>query len=398
MKQLLKKILFQSKNNTQVMLSTIGAFVGMLALLFSVLLLNDIQSFQKTDNDLISSNSIIIQKRVTKFTTIGLNSTEFTVEDIETLQQKEFIEEVAPFQSANYGVGISEYPNDGLPPFYADMFFQSIPNEFIDVETNWDWTENSEFVPIILPKDFLMLINYGIAESQGMPQISEDLLAVARLKIHMNGKTKRGKITGKVVGFSPKISSVLVPESFLTYSNKLYGHNKAKSPLRLFIKIKKGSYGELESLMDDMNLDISKSALDMTKIKTVVNGIISVFLVFAIIIILLSVLGFIQYIQLLLNKAKQDIVILNRIGYQFNELLKVMLIHFSKVFSVIAILATLTVLSVKFLLINPMLQKNGIEVATNQIGLSLIVTILSIIGFVLLNYQSIKATLTKINK
>jgi hypothetical protein len=397
MKALLKNILFQSKSNTQVLLSTIGAFIGMIALMFSVLLLNDIKSFQNSDDDLLSSNSVIIQKKVTKFTTIGLNSTEFSLDEIETLKQKEFIEDVAPFQSANYGVGISEYPNDGLPPFYADMFFQSIPNEFIDVETEWDWNENSDFVPIILPRDFLMLINYGIAESQGLPQISEDLLSIARLKIHMNGKSKRGKITGKVVGFSQKISSVLVPESFLNYSNELYGSKSVKLPQRLFIKVKKGSYGQLESLMNDMNLDIKKSALDLSKIKTFVNVIILVFLIFAILIILLSIFGFVQYIQLLLNKAKQDIVILNRIGYQLGEVLKVMLIHFSKVFSILTIIASATVLIVKFLMINPLLQKNGIEVANNQIGLCLLVAFLSVIGFVLLNYQSIKVTLKNIN-
>jgi len=397
MNTLLKNILFQSKNNTQVVLSTIGALIGMLALLFSVLSLNDIKAFQNSDDDLLSSNSVIIQKKVTKFTTIGLNSTEFTNEEIEELKQKYFIEKVARFQSANYGVGISEYPNDGLPSFYADLFFQSIPNEFIDVETNWDWNEESEFVPIILPRDFLMLINYGIAESQGLPQISEDLLAVARLKIHMNGKSKRGKITGKVVGFSQKISSVLVPESFLNYSNNLYGSSNVKLPQRLFLKVKKGSYGQLESLMDDMNLDIKKSALDLSKIKTFVNVIVLVFLIFAILIILLSILGFVQYIQLLLNKAKQDIIILNRIGYQFETLLKVMLIHFSKVFIVITTIATVTALSVKFLVINPLLQKNGIEVANNQIVLCLMVTLFSIVGFSLLNYQSIKLTLKKIN-
>ena len=84
-------------------------------------------------------------------------------------------------------------------------------------------SKQSEFVPIILPRDFLMLINYGIAESQGLPQISEDLLAAARLKINMSGHGKRGHETGKVVGFSDKISSILVPESFLEYSNGLYG-------------------------------------------------------------------------------------------------------------------------------------------------------------------------------
>ena len=397
MMPLLKNILLQSKNNSQVVFSTVGSFLGMLALMFSVLLLNDIKSFQNSDDDLLSSNSVIIQKKVTKFTTIGLNSTEFTNDDIENLKQKDFIEQVAPFKSANYGVGISEYPKDGLPPFYADMFFQSIPDEFIDVDTDWSWNEESDFVPIILPRDFLMLINYGIAESQGMPQISEDLLAVARLKIHMNGKTNRGKITGKVVGFSQKISSVLVPESFLNYSNSLYGHKKEKLTQRLFIKVKKGSYGQLESLMNELNLDIKKSALDLSKIKTFVNVIILVFLIFAIIIILLSIFGFVQYIQLLLNKAKQDIVILNRIGYQFDILLKVMLIHFSKMFVIITIVTSVIVLIVKFLIINPLLQKNGIEVANNQIGLCVLVGVCSIVGFIVLNYQSIKVTLKKIN-
>ena len=53
-----------------------------------------------------------------------MNSTEFTTEDLKEIKSKEFILDVAPFKSANYQVGISEYPGDGLPSFYADMFFQ----------------------------------------------------------------------------------------------------------------------------------------------------------------------------------------------------------------------------------------------------------------------------------
>ena len=258
--KLVHKILFQSKNNLQIIFSGLGVFLGLSALLLSVLLFNDVKSYQQSDKELFGENSIIIQKKVTKFTSIGLNSTEFSEEDISILKQKEFIEKVAPFESANYKVGISEYPGDGLPPFYADMFFQSIPDEFIDVDTEWKWDENSEFVPIILPRDFLMLINYGIAESQGMPQISEDLLAAARLQIHMSGQQKKGQELGKVVGFSHKISSILVPKSFLDYSNQIYGSEQQKMPLRLFITIKDGSFGEFQTLMDDMNLDLPAPA------------------------------------------------------------------------------------------------------------------------------------------
>jgi hypothetical protein len=395
---LLKKILFRSKNNIQVLISSVGVFLGLTALLLSVLIWNDIQSFQNSDEEMFGPNSLIIQKRVTKFTSIGLNSTEFTNEDIKLLESKDFIEKVSPFNSANYQVGISEYPGDGLPAFYADMFFQSIPDEFIDVDTEWSWDEGSDFVPIILPRDFLMLINYGIAESQGMPQISEDLLAVARLKIHMNGKFKNGVVTGKVVGFSHKISSILVPDSFLSYSNLKYGDRKKKLPQRLFISIQEDSFGELERLMEEMNLDINKSALDITKIKTFVKVIVSLFIIFSIVIIILSILSFMQYIQLILNKSKTEIVILLKQGYTHRKLLNVLINYFNKIFGIISALSLVVVFVLKFLVINIFLEKYGVLKSSNEILYGILMTLMSIVLFILLNFVSTKVTLRKIDK
>jgi len=393
---LVKKILFKSKNNIQIGLSAFGMLLGLTSLVLSVLLLNDVKTFQQADDDLFGENAIIIQKKVTKFTSIGLNSTEFTAEDIDVLKKKDFIEKIAAFESANYKVGISDYPGDGLPPFYTDMFFQSIPDEFIDVDTKWEWDKNSEFVPIVLPRDFLMLINYGIAESQGMPQISEDLLAAARLQIHMSGQSKNGKTIGKVVGFSHKISSILVPKSFLDYSNQLYGNSQSKLPQRLFITIKDGSYGALETLMDDMNLDINKSALDMSKIKTFVNVIISIFLLLSVIIIILSVFGFIQYVQLVLSHSKQNVVILFKQGYTLKTVSLVLVKYFSQIFGIITALSILIVITLKKLFINLILQQNGINVNTNDIILSLFIGCGCLILFILLNFVSTKLTLKKI--
>jgi len=394
--RLVKKILFKSKSNFKVGLSAFGMLLGLAALMMSVLLLNDVKTFQQSDDDLFGENAIIIQKKVTKFTSIGLNSTEFTTEDIDFLNQKDFIKKIAPFESANYKVGISDYAGDGLPPFYADMFFQSIPDEFIDVDTEWKWDKNSEFVPIILPRDFLMLINYGIAESQGMPQISEDLLAAARLQIHMSGQSKNGKTVGKVVGFSHKISSILVPKSFLDYSNKMYGNGQVRAPQRLFITIKDGSFGALETLMDDMNLDINKSALDMSKIKTFVNVIISIFLLLSIIIIILSTFGFIQYVQLVLSHSKQDVVILFKQGYTLKSVSVVLVKYFAQIFGIITALSILIVIVLKKVFINTMLQQNGIKVNTNDIILSLFIGFGCLILFILLNFVSTKLTLKKI--
>ncbi len=249
MNQIIKKILLSQSERFLFWITSISTLLGFSALLIASLLYIVIEDFSSNDKDVFDENSMIIQKKVTKFSTIGLNSTLFSEKEIEDLKSKDFITDIAPFLSADYGVGISEYPGDGLPPFYADMFFQSIPDRFMDVEGNWEWNENSEFVPIVLPRDFLMLINYGIAQSQGFPQISEDLLASARLKIHVRGINNSTKFNGKVVGFSHKISSILVPETFILFSNQKYGTGKKPEFNRLFISIKDGSYGKLEKLM-----------------------------------------------------------------------------------------------------------------------------------------------------
>jgi len=395
--KLVKQILFSKKNNTQIIFSTIGALIGLMSLLSSVLLLNDVNNFKSTDKELFGENNLIIQKRVTKLTTLGLNKTTFYDDEIDALENMPFIKKIAPFTSASYAVGISDYPGDGLPHFYADMFFQSIPDEFIDVDAKWEWTNEEDIVPIILPRDFLMLVNYGVAESQGLPQISEDLLAIARLKIEMKGKTKKGEIKGKVVGFSHKISSILVPQSFLDFSNNKYGVKSDKKPQRLFITIEDGSYGQLEDIMDDMNLDIDQSALDITKITTYVNVIISVFLVASVIIILLSIFGFIQYVQLVLNKSKTEITILFRLGYGFNTLLKVLLSYFAIVFGSLTLIAVVLVLSIKKILLNPMLENNGIEVVSNELLVCIFLGLVSFLIFMTANFLSIKTTLKRMN-
>ena len=187
---MLKKILFRNSTNFQFVFATIGALVGLTALCLSFQLTLDVQSFHSGEEDLFGPNSVVIQKKVTKLSSLGMNNTDFTDEEIEDLRNKEFITDVAPFESADFRVAISEVKGDGLPPFYADMFFQSIPDRFLDLDVDWEWNENSEYIPIVLPRDFIMIINYGIAQSQGFNQISEELLMAARLTIHIKGNLK----------------------------------------------------------------------------------------------------------------------------------------------------------------------------------------------------------------
>ena len=392
---MLKKILFRERTNVKFVFATAGALIGLTALLLSLQLILDVQSFHSNEEELFGPNSVVIQKKVTKLTTIGINSTEFTPDDIKALREKEFITDVAPFASADFKVGISEVEGDGLPHFYADMFFQSIPNRFMDIDVDWNWNEKSEFIPIVLPRDFIMIINYGFAQSQGMNQISEDLLMAARLTIHINGNGQKTTMIGRVVGFSQKISSILVPESFLTYSNALYGNGKIQNPSRVFITTKDDSYGELEELMEEMNLDISKSAIDVAKIKTIIAVVIGIFGIASILIMLLSLLGFVQYSQLVLSKASYEIKTLVRIGYSIRQIVNTFIQQLSITFGIITFSAVNIMLLVKYLIVNPWLENNGINIEGSSLMIAIITAILCFILFIFANYVNVKKTVKK---
>ncbi len=393
---MLKKILFRDSKNLQFIFATAGALIGLTALLLSLQLIMDVQSFHSNEEELFGPNSVVIQKKVTKLTSIGMNSTEFSPKDIQSLKDKEFITDVAPFKSADFKVGISEVEGDGLPHFYADMFFQAIPNRFMDINVDWDWNENSEFIPIVLPRDFIMIINYGFAQSQGMNQISEELLMAARLTIYVDGNGKKTQMIGRVVGFSHKISSILVPEAFLTHANGIYGNGQIKNPSRIFITTKDDSYGELDDLMDEMNLDINKSAIDVAKIKTIIAVVIGIFGIASVLIMLLSLLGFVQYSQLVLSKASYEIKTLLRLGYSIKSIVNTFIKQLSITFGIITVSAIAIMFFVKIVVVNTWLEDNGINIEGSSLITTIAVAILCFGLFIVSNYLNIKKTVNKL--
>lgn len=395
---MLRKLLFRNSTNFQFVFATAGALVGLTALLLSFNLILDVRSFHSSEKELFGPNSVVIQKKVTKLTTIGMNNTEFTPEDIEMLRSKEFITDVAPFQSADFKVGISEVPGDGLPHFYADMFFQAIPDRFMDVDVDWSWNENSEYIPIVLPRDFIMIINYGFAQSQGINQISEELLMAARLTIHIDGNGKKTTMIGRVVGFSQKISSILVPESFLHYANGIYSNGNIINPSRVFITTKDDSYGELEELMDEMNLDISQASIDVAKIKTIITVVIGIFGVAALLIMLLSLMGFVQYSQLMLSKVSYEIRTLIRIGYSVKSIVMTFIIQMIVIFGIITVCSIVIMMIVNVLVVNVWLDENGIHLEKSGMGPSVILAVLCFGLFIGSNFLSVRKTIFKLGK
>ena len=99
----------------------------------------------------------------------------------------------------------------------ADVFFETVPDEFIDAKPdNWGWDENSSHVPLIIPKFYLDLWNFGFAPTRvEYPALSSRAALGIPIEIFL-GKRRDASRDGKFVAFSRRI------KSFLEWANKNY--------------------------------------------------------------------------------------------------------------------------------------------------------------------------------
>ena len=66
-------------------------------------------------------------------------------------------------------------------------------------------------VPIILPRSYLAIYNFGFAQSQSLPKLSEGVVGMIELGIVLRGDGREERLKGRVIGFSSRLNTILVP-------------------------------------------------------------------------------------------------------------------------------------------------------------------------------------------
>ena len=127
------------------------------------------------------------------------------------------------------------------------LFFESVPDRFVDgVASGWRFDERTGEVPIIISKDYLALYNFGFAGSAGLPQMSENILSGIPLRLTLtsdDGRRMRD-FRGRVVGLSDRLNTILVPESFMEWSNRELGSGESHGPSRLIVDVSSLDFSE----------------------------------------------------------------------------------------------------------------------------------------------------------
>lgn len=290
---------------------------GMVIVLLSIQFYQDVAPVFTAGDSFLKKDYIIVNKKVSTLGSFVGKSSTFSKSEIDEIKDQSFTQGVGEFTPSQFkvsaGVGMEQL---GLNLSTA-MFFESVPDRYVDASLEgWSFEPGQEDIPIILPRNYLNLYNFGFAQSRSLPQISEGVVHMVNLEIRISGGGRSNVYKGKIVGFSDRLNTILVPQSFMAWANNHYSDGGLrKEPSRLIVEVDNPADDRIARFFRERGYDTEDDKLDAGKttwfLKVVVGIVLSVGL-------LISVLSFyilMLSIYLLLQKNTTKLENLLLIGY-----------------------------------------------------------------------------------
>lgn len=288
---------------------------GMAVVTLAVQFYYDVQPMFSGKDSFFSNQIIVVSKQIGAASS---SDNTFSPAEISSLASQPFAIKTGAVSSSQYrataAIGVGN-----ATPLTTDLFFDAVPDDFVSLPRDmWTYTPGSRDVPIIMPRSYLALYNFGFAPRRGLPQISEGVASMIRLKIIVNTTAGHEAFNGKVVGFSGNINSMLVPLSFISWSNAHFAPTTQQnsSPTRLVIETDPASASpQIAQYAESHGYDITDSRQDAGKATYFLRVVMGVVMAVGLVISALSFFILLLSIYLLVEKNSHKIENLLLIGY-----------------------------------------------------------------------------------
>lgn len=311
---MLWKLLRQHISVAQLAGFFIANLCGMVIVMLGIQFYNDVSPVFTQEDSFIKKDYIVVTKKVSTLGSIAGKSGTFSDYEVDDLKSQPFTVEVGAFQPSQFKVsaGISF----GGMDISTAMFLESVPDGFVDVKADaWRYTDGQSEIPIIIPRNYLNLYNFGFARSRNLPQLSEGMVGLVSLNLYIAGNGKRDMKKGRIVGFSNRLNTILVPESFMNSANATYGGNREWEPSRLIIEVDNPADERIARYFNDNGYETEDSKLDAGKMTWFLKVAVGVVMAVGLVISLLSFYILLLSIYLLLQKNTDKLENLILIGY-----------------------------------------------------------------------------------
>lgn len=287
---------------------------GMIIVLLGIQFYRDVLPVFTQGDSFIKKDFVIVSKKVSTLGTLVGKSSTFSTGDVAEIEEQPFTKSVGRFLPSQFKVSAG-MGMQGIR-MSTDMFFESVPDEFVDVKLDkWTFDPSSEVVPIIIPRNYLNLYNFGFAQSRNLPQLSEGVMGMVNLDIRIMGNGQVKQLKGNIVGFSNRLNTILVPETFMNWANAAYGTGQKAEPSRLIVEVNNPTDERIAKFFQQKGYETEGNSLDAGKASWFLKVVIGIVLSVGLLISVLSFYILILSIYLLLQKNSTKLENLLLIGY-----------------------------------------------------------------------------------
>lgn len=379
-KGLMWKLLKKHISPSQLVGFSLASLIGLTIVILAVQFHQDVRPIFNDEESFIRKDYLIITKAVSTAGTLLGGKSDFSPEAIADIEAQPWCRKVGKFSSNDYslyatlGVG-----GIGGRAMGTMLFFESIPTEFIDVaDRDWRFDPDKPEIPVIMSRDYLSLYNFGFAASQGLPQVSEGIVSSVPLEFTLRGNGNYDTLRGRIVGFSNRLNTIVVPEEFMQWSNKRYGSGLDRAPSRLIVEVNSPGDVKMQEYLSEHGYQVAGDKMQQGKAQYFLNLIVTIVIIVGIIISLLSFFVLMLSIYLLLQKNTKKLQDLLLLGYSPAQVSR------TYISMVAAINAGVLVISVIIMLVArscylPTLKALGTNGGTIVIALAVAVIIMTLI-------------------
>ena len=289
---------------------------GMVIVLLSVQFYKDVIPVFTEGDSFMKKDYIIASKKISALGSFAGKNNTFTPQDIEDLQKQSFTKNIGAFTPSQFKVSAGLGMQEAGIHLSTEMFFEAVPDKFVDIKLDkWHFDENSHTIPIIIPRNYLNLYNFGFAQSRSLPKLSEGVMSLIQMDIMMRGNGRVEQYKGNIVGFSNRLNTILVPQSFMDWANKNFAPDAEAQPARLIVEVSNPADANIAKYFQQKGYETEDDKLDAGKTTYFLRLTVGIVLGVGLFISLLSFYLLMLSIFLLLQKNTTKLESLLLIGY-----------------------------------------------------------------------------------
>lgn len=314
--KLLWKLLRQHISIGQLTGFFLANLFGMSIVLLSIQFYKDVIPVFTEGDSFMKKEYLIVTKKISAIGSFAGKTNTFSEDELKSLREQRFSKDVGAFTPSQFKVSAGFGMKEAGISLSTEMFFESVPNKFVDVSLDkWHFDKESRSIPIIIPRSYLNLYNFGFAQSRSLPKLSEGVMGLIQMDIVIKGNGRLEQYKGNIVGFSNRLNTILVPEDFMKWANSEFADENKPQPVRLIVEVDNPADDGIARYFQEKGYEAENDKLDAGKTTYFLRLITGIVMGVGLFISILSFYILMLSIFLLLQKNTVKLESLLLIGY-----------------------------------------------------------------------------------